>query len=370
MIIAPTKNFVIPRTGLNPSIIPAFVSTPSGFNPCLKSMEEKINRFNGTYGITETYVADQYYGVDGVLRYTVNFDCKEDGLAEVSVQGTIDGCGLAADVSAIRARYQTLNFYALAEEIYFASTNSTGLNPAFLSRNFNEDPYARRLTFNVTYDNTTGNQVYLDYGVNLDSGEDGITLVTWNGDIKGRGDLRTRWDNVYNYYKTFDPFPTANTVYLEFSNGAWPLVVKPLTKTVTLDKFNGQIGLNYTWDNKSLPWAGFETLDYTFNFTPSLRKIIANPLLNLCNLDYYVADAGYIQRGSFTVEGRGRLKCDLTPAAAQTLAVNSVKFNANQLFAANFSTLNPLLEVNNITKGLYDLSFRFQWSSDGPEFII
>jgi hypothetical protein len=364
------KNFVLANTGLNPNIIPTFVATPSGFNPCLKSIAEKPNRFNATYAVTETYVADQYFGVDGVLRYTVNFDCNEEGVARLAVQGTIDGCGMIADVTSIRNRYETINFYGLAYDVYFGMTNNTGLNPVEVTRNFNEDPYARRLTFNVIYDNITGNEVYLDYGVSLDSGENNITVVTWNGAIKGRGDLRLRWDRVYAFYQTFDPFPTANDVYNEFSSGAWPLNIKPITKGTTFDKFNGQINLNYSWDNKLIPWAGFEDLDYSLNFIPATRKIIANPLLNLCALDYYIADAGYVKRAEFGIEGHGRLTCDLPPPEAQQLAMSSALYNANLALTQYFSTTGLLQEEVSFTKGLYDLSFRFKWSAEGPEFNV
>lgn len=363
------KNFVLSKTGINPNISPYFITTPSGFNPCLKSLAEKPDRFNGTYSVTETYVADKFFGTNGVLRYSVSFDCDEEGHARVAVNGTIDGCGMAADVSSIRARYNTLNLYNLALEVYSGATNSTGLNTDYISRGYTEDPYARKLSFNSVYDNFPGGQTYLDYHVGVSSGENGITDVTFEGTIKGRGDLAARWQRVQNYYSTFNPFPVAQSgYYAVFPSSPFPLNPNDLTKSVTFNAFHGEINLNYHWDNKEIPWPGFADLSYTLNYTPPLEKIIVNPLLALCGRDYYLGDAGYVQRASFSIEGHGRLICN--SANAPTIAQNSARSHANSFFAANGYTNNPLLELNEVSIGVYTLDFKYQWSADGPAFIL
>ena len=105
-------SFVNSKTGINQNIQPHFISTPSGVNFCLKSRAEKIDRFGGNYAITETYIGDKYYGLDGVLRYKTDYSCNEQGIVQVSIKGDVDGCGLIADVNAMRNGYNLFKLSA------------------------------------------------------------------------------------------------------------------------------------------------------------------------------------------------------------------------------------------------------------------
>jgi hypothetical protein len=60
----------------------------------------------------------------------------------------------------------------------------------------------------------------------------------------------------------------------------------------------------------------------------------------------------------------------LPPPEAQQFAMSSALYNANLALTQYFSTTGLLQEEVSFTKGLYDLSFRFKWSAEGPEFNV
>jgi hypothetical protein len=354
------KDFVLNRTGLSNIVTPYFTYTGVSFNPCLKSLSEKIDRFNGNYSVTETYVADKYFGLDGVLRYTVNFECNQEGLTRVSVQGNVDGCGMYSDISGIRTRYSLFDKYEAANEVYENTTNSGTLNPLYITSGITEDIYLKRLTFNISFDNSTGDSTYLDYGVNIQSGENGIITVGFDGQIKGRGNAKERWQNVQGFYSGLNPYEYAVQAYNDFS-GAYELNLEPISSGVTYNKFNSQIDVSATWNDSDTP-DGFTDFNYTLNYTPSLQKVSSTPLIDACNKEYYVVDLGFASRASFSIDGNGNIDCSNKPS----LAVASVKQLANQYFGSECPKIRAVLEENNISTGINSISFRFGWSAESP----
>lgn len=351
------KNFVINRTGLNNFPTP-FLTYSGTFSPCLKSLSEKIDRFNTSYGVNETYVFDKYFGLDGILRYTSSLTCNTEGISRVDIQGTVDGCGMYADISSIRTRYSGLNIFSLANEIY--TGNSSGnLNPYYLSSGVSEDIYNKKLNFNISFDNSTGLQTFLIYDVNIVSGDNGITNVSFNGQIKGRGNLKEKWQNVQEFYSGLVPYDYASSYYNDFSDNTYPLNSEPSSSGVTFNQFNGEIDVNVSWDNETLI-PGFSDLNYTLNYTPSLQKVTFSSLTNDCNLEYYVTDLGFANRAGFSIEGNGKVSC----LSNIPEAIISIKQLANQIFGSQCPKTRAVLEENNIGTGNYYVNFRFGWTAD------
>lgn len=362
------KSFVNTRTGIAGIVVPVFITGKgSGINYCLKEAHEKIDRFNGTYSIVERYVGDSYYGVDGLLRYTSNFDCNAlDGLAKVTVQGNIDGCNRTTSMSGLRARYSGLSPYGIASNSYFLAGGSGLLNSGFISQGITEDPISRKLSFNVVYDNDPNPLVFVDYGVTVSLSENEITTVAFQGTIKGRGDIGERWQRVLAFYSGFNPFPYAQIAYAEFATGSsFPLNSTTVNESTTFDQFNAQISINETWDNKDIPPGPFKTFSYTLRFTPALEKVSSTPLAGLCDPQFYIVDLGYKTRCEFSIEGKG-VVC---PPNSIDAGVFYVKQKGNTSFTKYCPLSKATLDSNVITTNEQDINFKFAWSAQSPNSV-
>lgn len=357
--------FVNSKTGISSRPNPFFINSGGGLSFCLKSISENIDRFNSTYSITENYTADKYFGVGGVLRYTTDFDCDLNGFASVLIKGEIDGCGLYSDISTMRNRYNSLDIYNIALDFYSGSTGRMDLNEQYVSSGVTEDIYSRKLTFNINFDNSKADDVYLDYSVNMESGDNGIITVNFNGSIKGRGDLKNRWDKVSGYYSTFNPYPYGVSGYMSFG-GTGILNPNPTESGVTFNKFAGEIVSTATWSDKEIPPSGFEDFNYTLSYSPSIQAVKAIPLPKICDKAYYVVDLGYCNRSQFSIEGDAKIKCG-TPLSS---GIPEIKNFANDLFGSECPKNRPLLEINEITTGNSSISFKFGWTAESTPIAL
>lgn len=351
------KNFVTSRVGLQNRVTPSFIT--GSLNFCLKDSSEKIDRFNGNYSVTERYLADSYYGLDGSLRYTSTFDCDPlEGISRVSVEGIVDGCNHSTSLDNLRNRYNNLNLYNMAAE---GAPVGLNLNTAFLSNSITEDQYNKKITFKRTYDNNQDPVTYLDYSIGIEVSENEVTTVNFQGTIKGRGDINTRWINVQNFYSTVNPFSYASSIY----NGSHTLNPVPINESTSFNPLEAEITISKTWDDKDLPPLGFKNFNYTLNFTPSLRKVGFTPLSRLCFVDYYVVDLNYNTRCSFSVNGNGKV----CPPNLINNGVTNVKNFGNNQFALYCPYKGSVLDQKEISTTDQEVNFAFAWSAESNNSV-
>jgi hypothetical protein len=359
------RDFVYQRTGLNNGIAPAFISGKSGsLNFCLKDLKERIDRFNGNYSIVETYVADAYYGTNGMLRYTTSFDCNTvEGLSRVTIQGEIDACGHSSSMDSIRTRYSGLSLYNIAYDTFTGAGVTGTLNSGYVSNGIVEDPFNKKVSFQAVYDNNPDPLVYLDYGVNLEVSENEITTATFQGTVKGRGDINARWPQVLAYYSGVNPYVYALNAYNDFSPSS-PYTLNSLAnnESTAFNQFNAEINISKTFDNKDLPPIGFKNFTYSLHFVPSFERVAFIPLANVCGLNpqYYVVDLGYKTRCQFSIQGDGKI------CAPDTIAngVSYVRQFGNSQFGQYCPILKAVLERKEIGTTDQDVNFNFAWSAD------
>lgn len=356
------KSFVSQRMGITGSVAPAFIAAKQGsLSFCLKDLRERVDRFNGTYAVTEVYKADSYYGTDGLLRYASTFDCDNlGGISKVSIQGEIEGCAHATDMSGLRARYNNLNLPLLASGVFTAAGPGGVLNGQPVSNGITEDPFNKRLSFSTVYDNNPDPLVYLDYGVGIEVSENEITSVNFQGTIKGRGDINTRWDAVQDYYSTLNPYSYALSAYTGFG-GTYPLNTSAINQSTTFNKFNAEISISESWDNRDLPLTGFKNFSYTLHFTPSFQKVAFTPLAQLCGKQYYIVDLGYQTRCGFSVDGNGKI---CLPGSISN-GISAARQLGNTSFSTYCPSTNAVLETKDIGSSEDSVSFKFAWSAKG-----
>lgn len=304
-------DFVLANTGWSGAIFPSFIS---GFftSPCLNTFAEHPNRMDGSYSVTENYVYDPIADSCVILRYQTDYDCNSKDKATTTVRGNVSA-GLQTPMSALWGTLSNFNIVNAAYEV-----GGTGMNPQYVTSGLSVDKEGHKISFQVEFDNTPANAsgVWFDYTIDDSVEDDGVTRCTLNGTIKGRGDLKTRWNNVYNYYIGLTNLPTIMSGYFDAFNNT-PNILNPFTLSsgTTFNPFNAQINIYVTCDNRPTPTiTGFSEIDYTYHFIDAVEKVGAIPLLaNECNSNqnYYLTDLGYQNRAEFQLEGRALPSCGL-----------------------------------------------------------
>lgn len=363
------KKYVLGQTGLSSFITPFYTSICSGLVPCLDSFSESINRFNGTYHVTEKYIADLYNGNNAIIRYAANYDCDiNKGISTVSVQGEVKS-DKNSDLSTLRNKYSTFDLYSAAVQTYNDATTKTDLNPYYISSGIHEDNYSKKVTFNVSFDNIFTPRTYFDYTSDVKIDENDITTVDIKGVIKARGDLNTRWQLVQSFYtQELNLYGLAIQSYSDFG-GTYSLNPRQQTYSTVKNPFIGQIEVSTSYNNKDVLPDGIKFLNYTLEYKPALEVIKSTPLVNiggssLCSGQYSTIDLGYKSRAAFAI--KGNIVGESNVNYAQTLS--GVKQIINSNFLQNFSNNRVFLDKQQFSQDNHgynnEINFDCSWSFD------
>ena len=193
---------------------PFFASGEADFSsvePILVSTDETIDRFEGVYGLVDTFVFSRT-GLDRVIESrTVSV---ESGITNEVITATIDGeiyAGKKGSLTTARDHLKNLEHYDIAN-----SQCPDGVDLYHVPINFNvsEDPKTNTISYSVSYDNLNifeltslsgtaagAKGAYFDYGVtvNRDTLTD-IVTASIEGTVRGRGNAIHRRKNIQDYY--------------------------------------------------------------------------------------------------------------------------------------------------------------------------
>ena len=356
------RNYVHGLTGVY-GVLPALININTGIPAKLRTVSENIDRLNATYSLTETYVVDPNDSGNGILRYSTTLDSGfENGITTIGLKGSVLG-GLNDTFDSIRTRYNSLDTYTLASIV-------TGLNSGYLSSGVDEDSFAKRLSFDIIFNDDPQPQTYFEYRSSLDT--DYLTEVStfsFDGSVKGRGDIRSRWQRVQSYYTGLDVPSLVQAEYTGY-NLTYPLNPKFVSSGTTFNSFAAQIDISLSYNNKSTAPSGLELLDYQIDFNPSLIKYSSVPLIDTSEtFGYQVFNLGYSNREAISINGRAQVDGSTTLASGIQILKNTM----NDLVSTYVTGAKPILEQNNITTGAGQgktVGFTFAWSHEGEIFDL
>lgn len=367
------KNYVLSLTGTSNWVSPYFINYCTGATLCLDTIkEDNINRFEQTYGITETYILDLYHGGGGYIRYSVNYECNVlTALATLNLNGEVKSCK-NSDLATLRSKYSSFNPFSAAVTAYQEACGRTDLNPDANSFGLTEDPYSKKIAFNYSYDNDFNPKVYFEYSTDSKIDENDITTVEVKGVIKGRGDLKTRWSAVENFYNSLNLFTLAAQAYNDFVGiVVYPLNPKQLSFSLSKNQFISEISLAASYNNKTLSSNKFQDLDYSIAIVPAVNRVKSLALVNLpgssCNSFWYSVFLGFASRSQISINGRAVGACS-NSSYNSTLAEikNVVNGELLNLYSAN----GTFLEKNNVSQSNEShgngIKFQFDWSMQSP----
>ena len=271
----------------------------------LRSLQESPDRFNGSYSLTETYVFDPKQATtNGYFRFTVDSQSGvEDGITTVSVQGELVG-GINSSMSGMQSEMKNFGAYGFANEHYkqnyFTAEN---LNTLSVSQNVEENFAEKQIGFNYSYDNFFGPNVYLDLNSDVSTNRrNDISTFNLKGSVVGRGPLKTRWQNVKNYFESLNLSSLAASEAA--SLGVSPAINSnsPLTQSIQYNEFAAEIRFSLSYSNKTIPIPGAKDFNATISVTPSIKQFKSNPIYRR-NGSYHIFDLGFRNRAVLRVNG-------------------------------------------------------------------
>lgn len=355
-------------------VLPLFINVCTGIRPVLRNIAENTDRFGATYSITNTYIADpRNTGEEGIFRHSTEVDTDNiGGLVAVSLKGEIEG-GKYQSLSSLRRKFSQVDVFSLVNEAYYDSTARTDLNPNYLSSGVEEDYQSRKLSFSVAFNNDSSPMTYFDYQVstNTDSLTE-VSSVSFNGTIRSRGDLKSRYARVLAFYENLNVLGYVSSAYNALNIGV-PLNPVPISSGVTYNEFAGEIAVSLSFNNRDIPpVAGVEKFEFNVAVNPPVEKIVSKPLLYETenNKSYVVFDFGFARRGTVSVNGnalvsRGVSMSTVLPLIKQyVFSVGSRYGTATRrvLEAQNFKTDNASHSRS--------VSFSCSWSFEDEAFTV
>jgi hypothetical protein len=361
------KDWVLARTGFSDFPTPEFITKYSA-SGVLLSQNETINRLEGIYGVTESYVLDSLDSCNyGFLRFTVENSAPQAGFQTVSINGSIQG-GLNEDFSLLRNRLQEFDFYSQA---LYTLDSGINLNPTPINKQVVENESARTINFSYAYDDNQRAEINYDYTLVINSGESNIT-VALNGNVNGRGELKNRYEKADLYFNTYLKPSIFGLAYSGYSGylaengytGTPVLDHNELSSSVSKDKFNGVISFNYEYSDKPTPPnTGLESFDFSLSWTPPIRRVLAEELIHqsgsILSPKYEVTDLGFVSRGIFSLNGSAVPTRDFAITSGDALrsgvenSIRAIYFGYFTGFSGEYLTEFSMGQTN---QGLYNFN--------------
>lgn len=358
-------NWANAKRGTGDIVSPEFIEYVNPGNFCLQTSSENINRFDGTYSITDTYTNDLARAGYGVIRYSANIESGANAVT-VSLQGTVKGCN--SDIDSVRTAFSTFSTSGAALFLYSGAFQRTDLNPIPLSRSIDEDSSNALLSFSYVYNNDNTPETYFDYSVSVASGA-AIGVIV-QGDIISRGgDVKTKMAKNKAFAGGLNLYQLAVPFYNSFypNSALYPLNPRPITSGMAINETLGTISLNAEFGNRTVYSPLLDHFDFTIDFTPSVERFDFQPVLDGQGL-YSLVDLGYVNRAALAVRGIATINA----ATSIHDGIDAIQNACEGLFGQYGRPANATLDRNVLNTDRTDkrrVSFDFAWSFDSPNQV-
>ena len=308
------KQFVESKKGTSGMIAPFLIrNVHPDSSLILNSVSEQIDRFSGSYGITENYsfATNESQTAAGLetglplmqtanilLTYTLSIDEQQGGnFVSVNLSGNVAGSKDASVTwDQIKKDFRSRNFYELANKAYQNYIQRTGnnieLNKSPITFSISPNEEARTISFTLAFDNNdlykkakikNSDGAYFDY--NLSFQHDNITdIITINcsGTIRTRAALhkmnsaaKSLLDNEILSNDSSVIRSEAESIYKTMfpSRSQYKLSPKPSGLQVNQNTFDGSITYSASFSDEDYPEnSGLSALSYSVNVEPSTQQ--------------------------------------------------------------------------------------------------
>lgn len=358
--IANAKAYCLSKTGWNSVITPEFIPEPS--EVALISIQESINRAAGEVSITENYLFSDELNTSGypaVMRYTVDGQENEEELL-VSIDGSLN-YDLNQPIASMREVISSQDWFSIASG-HANLFNSTLVNRE-ISRSVKESHKSREISFSFRYSDSiknTGDVKYSEW-ITIDEPANSEPCITVRGRIEKNkyychGDA---WAATLAYYSGLDPYSIALDAWN--SEGFTGVMSSHYNnRSYSQNKNQGLIEFSQTFCGKKFGEDEcLRDVNYSLNFSPSITKYSAEPLLS-GDGEYVIQNLGYKNRGRYSVNG----SASISDCCSQQQGKNKARAMLDELSNMFFVGTDKILDSQTITvtEDGKTVNFQAQWS--------
>jgi hypothetical protein len=355
-------SFVQGLTGWNDQISPRFIEEVSGLSPVLFSLNESINRFEGSYAVSTRWTFDPVLVGQGILRYTTEISSGiEDGITVVSLNGSIEG-GRNVSHQNLVSRFQALNLYDICQDI-FEGYATGSLNTTLIGGSVNDDTFTNKIDFSATFDNNPFPSPWLEDDVDIRAELlEGRNQICVKGTIKGRGPMLYKWPQILAFYEGLDIYAIALDRWGRYgmTQGLNPT---PVSQSISKDEFQGQISFTFCYEESpiNIP-EGLEAFEYSLVFQPAIPKFSANP--TLCEGVWSIYNLNGLLRAVYSIQGSATVGECYTPEEGEVV----VRSEINRISSEYFTGTRKVLKQGSISKldppNEKIISFSYTWTAE------
>lgn len=360
------RNWAFGRTGVNSWVYPALISGVSPSNFVLLTQAESIDRFNGTYSLTETYTNDLARTGYGVIRYSTDLT-SGDNMIQVTLNGSAQGG--SRNLTGTRAALARIDMVAVAAKQYQSAFNRTDLNPVPTAQSFNENPFTSEIGFSYSFDNSNLPSVWFDYEVGLNVGTNGFIEANIGGTVYARGgDVASKLARTTAYASGINLYSLVLPYYNGFDpSSVTPLNPVPVNSSQGINETNGTVALSATYNNRAATDSVLDQFNATIAITPSLAQVDAQPVLGGLGT-YSVVNLRYGSRGVIAINGNAVINRNASAAAGEAAIKNAAYALFRQYGNSNRATLDQSQTSVSRTDDRV-VNFSYVWSF-GPVNIV
>ena len=304
------KSYVASRTGISRILtlpLATSIDNSTSFTPVLVNISENLDRLNLSYSIEETYKfktitgdseSAQNYSFNNynLVSYSTNLiSGAGDDFVTASIQGEIKAgiTGATGDylISGLINELSGLNPYAIISGKY-GSPNGFKFCQDPIQLSINEDRKARKIAFNISYDNlefynsandpTVFNGCYLDASIShVIDDLSSIDTLEIKGEVKCRGSVSNKYAKSLDYVTQLFTAGTSNvaprlyTLINDYYSGAYysnspkfALNSEPTSLVVDANPLLGTVTISVSYDNKD-KFLSLSNSDYNIEYTPT-----------------------------------------------------------------------------------------------------
>lgn len=372
------KSYVASRTGVSKILtlpLATSVDNSSSFTPVLVSIAENLDRLNLTYSIQESYKfrtvtgdseSAQNYSFNNynIVSYSTSLTSGAgEDFVTASIQGEIKAgiTGATGDVliSGLINQLSGLNPYAVISGKYGTPNNFKFCQDP-IQVTINEDRKARKINFNISYDNlefynsvndqTVFNGCYLDASISHNIEElTSVDTLEIKGEVKCRGSVSNKYARSLEYVTELFTAGTSlvaprlytliNSYYSAYYSGSpkFTLNAEPASVQVDANFQLGTVSISASYDNKD-KFLGLSSSDYAIEYTPT-NTIFTYGFSCNNSLRHIAVDMNVLKRE------RVGINLSLTKPATSESTLLTNKDSLISSFKENF--IKPLLEEEN-----------------------
>lgn len=332
--------------------------------------QTNIDRLSGVVTRTESYIYNEdgmnaLEFQNGVLEFQTDLSKDEQGVVDISIQGSLTG-DLSANIELMIGDIKNYDWYSIANNLYKReSSENLPLSPQQFSSEVN---YSEKIvTFNITYSNRKEDNVYIIDSTSVSRNfEENTTCITVNITFrKDFGCSKIRWQDLQNYYKNFN--------LKQYIQQKWNKYVDNTTiknnftnESYSENEFSGEIQVSATYcNNNSESCECLSSFDYNMNYELPINRYIQKDTYGGEGC-YYVENLKSFPRTRFQIQG------NVTPSFCCSFeeTVSEIKSKINILVNKYFPGKDKILESAEITedKNNRNISFSTSLNAEQEEY--